>query len=649
MVPLCVTHARRALIGLALIGTCAITTSGALGATSLWTRTSNGLAGSDVGSYGISALPDGGAIVTGYAMGAGRDFGNGVSQTSADSGASHSAFTEKLAASGAVDWVRLSSSPNATYTQGSAVSAAADGTSVVTGYIDGNQIDLGDGVLHSGTGRYTYFIQKFAADGNVAWAHVASAPGGSAEAVGYGVATLSDGSTITTGYFQATAAEQLDLGDGTASVSASSGAAYSVFTQKRDSAGSVLWTRRSGGTGLQVLGKAVAVLPDGSSIVTSVFGGSGTDFGDGAPRTSANSGASNSVATFKLAPNGTVVWVRTSSAPSASNAEGLGVSAQADGTAVVAGKFTGVGVDLGDGIARTSAQGGTAASAFSMKLAADGTVVWVRTSPATSGGTSQAMAASAAPSGATIVTGDFSGSNVDLGDGVARTSGSSGADSTNFVQRVASDGTVAWTRVGAGPGTSGASAVSARDDGNILVSGWFMGAANDLGSGVPQASAASGTQNSTYTEKIFDATSPTPPAPSDPGGTGASTPTASPTPTQGPAATAPGRLQLSASRTRGRRVLTSGVVPDRATRVVQIATGGGSSMARLAFGAHANARVLTSCPIRTSGTQRVFTCNARLGAGRWTLTTQARAGSTVVAQVRTSVTVRATLRGAVTG
>jgi hypothetical protein len=253
------------------------------------------------------------------------------------------------------------------------------------------------------------------------------------------------------------------------------------------------------------------------------------------------------------------------------------------------------------------------------------------------------MAASAASSGATIVTGDFSGTNVDLGDGVARTSGSSGADSTNFMQRVASDGAVAWTRVGAGPGTSGASAVSARDDGNILVSGWFAGAANDLGSGVPQTSANNGTQSSTYTEKIFDATSPTPPAPSDPAGTGASTPT------QAPAATAPGRLQLSASRTRGRRVLTSGVVPDGATRVVQIATGGSSSMARLAFGAHANARVVTSCSIRTSGTQRVFTCNARLGAGRWTLTTQARAGSTVVAQVRTSVTVRAMLRGAVTG
>ena len=648
-------RARRAVAGMTFVGVCALTTSGALGVTSLWTRASDGASGSDVGTYGISALPDGGAIVTGYAAGTGLDFGNGSLKTSADSGSSYSAFTEKLSASGTPDWVRLSTSANSSYAQGSAVSAAADGSSVMTGYIYGNNIDLGDGVLRSGTGRYTYFIEKFAADGTVVWAHSATGSGGSgaAEAVGFGTATLGDGSTITTGYFQGTAAQGLDLGDGQVSVSGSAGAAYSVFTQKRDSGGAVLWTRRSGGTGSQVLGKAIAALPDGSSIVTGVFQGSGTDFGDGAPRTSANGGASNSLAVFRLAPDGTVAWVRTSDSPSASETWGQGVSAQADGTSVVAGRFTGVGVDLGDGVARTSAQAGVAASAFSMKLAADGTVVWVRTSQAPSGGTSEALAASPASSGATIVAGDFTGTNVDLGDGVSRTSGGAGLDTTNFVQRVAADGSVVWTRVGAGPSASATSAVSALSDGNIFVSGWFLGVANDLGGGTPSSSADAGASWSMFAEKVFDSTSPDPVTPPDSGSSGGGSSSAtvpSPVPPgQTAGAATPARLRTSPSRARGRRVLTSGVVPDGATRVIQIATGGSTAMARMAFGAHANARVVTSCPIRTSGAQRVFTCTAHLGAGRWTLTTQARAGSVVLAQSSTRVVVRAPLRRVVTG
>ena len=73
---------------------------------------------------------------------------------------------------------------------------------------------------------------------------------------------------------------------------------------------------------------------------------------------------------------------------------------------------------------------------------------------------------------------------------------------------------------------------------------------------------------------------------------------------------------------------TAGVVPKGATRVVQIATG-----------AHATARVTTTCTIRTKGSVRTYTCRTRLGAGKWTLTTQAKAGATVIAQSVKRVTV----------
>jgi hypothetical protein len=100
---------------------------------------------------------------------------------------------------------------------------------------------------------------------------------------------------------------------------------------------------------------------------------------------------------------------------------------------------------------------------------------------------------------------------------------------------------------------------------------------------------------------------------------------------------------------RGGGCTTTGTVPDGATRVVQIATGGDSQMAQMAFGARATARITNNCKITTKGTTRTYTCKAHLGAGTWTLTTQAKAGATVIAQSVKHVRVRAAKRTAVTG
>ncbi len=64
----------------------------------------------------------------------------------------------------------------------------------------------------------------------------------------------------------------------------------------------------------------------------------------------------------------------------------------------------------------------------------------------------------------------------------------------------------------------------------------------------------------------------------------------------------------------------TGTLPQGATRVVQIAR------------RQTNAtRARAKCSITARGRSRDFTCTVRLGAGRWTLTTQALRGSTVVA------------------
>lgn len=95
--------------------------------------------------------------------------------------------------------------------------------------------------------------------------------------------------------------------------------------------------------------------------------------------------------------------------------------------------------------------------------------------------------------------------------------------------------------------------------------------------------------------------------------------------------------------------VTTGTVPSGATSVVQIATGGAASMSRLGLGRWANARVVTRCPITAHGATRTFTCTTKLGPGRWTLSTQARNGATVVASSVRRVVVKAAKPAAVTG
>jgi hypothetical protein len=69
----------------------------------------------------------------------------------------------------------------------------------------------------------------------------------------------------------------------------------------------------------------------------------------------------------------------------------------------------------------------------------------------------------------------------------------------------------------------------------------------------------------------------------------------------------------------------------------------------MASGTRSTVRVATRCPITSKGVARTYTCSARLATGTWALTTQARAGSTVVAQVVAHARMKATNRTAVTG
>lgn len=132
----------------------------------------------------------------------------------------------------------------------------------------------------------------------------------------------------------------------------------------------------------------------------------------------------------------------------------------------------------------------------------------------------------------------------------------------------------------------------------------------------------------------------------------APTPTASgggqgtPTPPNRSPAGPPAPLRQTAPRQTGDAVVTTGLVPDSATSVMQVATRGARQAEHRSS---ATTRVTTRCAITASGSRRTFRCTTRLPAGRWTLTTQAMAGSTVVAQSVRAVRMGVTRPVAVAG
>ena len=151
------------------------------------------------------------------------------------------------------------------------------------------------------------------------------------------------------------------------------------------------------------------------------------------------------------------------------------------------------------------------------------------------------------------------------------------------------------------------------------------------------------------------AVTPTAPAPApSPAAEPASGGTASAQPLSGAPATdratpgTPPALVMRTPAQRGGQVVTTGRVPDGATSVVQVARTGAAALSRVA-GLGVNARVITKCSITTRGSKRVFACRARLSAGTWVITTQARNDTGVVASKVHRVVVRAMTRTAVTG
>ena len=150
-----------------------------------------------------------------------------------------------------------------------------DGASVVTGSFLGTAI-FGEGEANeTELGDLDIFVARYDSDGSLAWAKRA---GGAMRDVGRDIASMADGSCVVTGRFGGGATfGPGELGETTL---LSGGALDAVIAQYAPS-GELQWATHASGPG-NVLGEAVASLPDGSILLAGFFVDTATFF-EGTP------------------------------------------------------------------------------------------------------------------------------------------------------------------------------------------------------------------------------------------------------------------------------------------------------------------------------------------------------------------------------
>jgi len=358
--------------------------------TQLWSRTSNGTGVAEV--YGLAHDAAGNVMVAGRIVGT-VDLGGGP----LTSAGGPDIFVAKYSGvDGSHLWSRRFGGPQSDIAYGVAVDDGGD--VVVTGFFQG-AADLGGGAVHSILGGLDTFVAKYAgADGRYLWSRDL---GGGGDDIGYAVAADGSGGVFVTGFFMGR------MVFGTTILITTAGS-NNVFVAKLDATtGARVWARGYGSAANE-RGYGIAVDRSGDLLVTGFFQGS-VDFGGG-PLTSL--GGSDVFVAKYAGGTGAHVWSR--SAGGASEDYAYGVAADANGDAVITGRFKGT-VDFGNG-PLTAAD----ADVFVAKYAgATGASLWSRGYGGPGADVGYAVAADATR---IVVTGAFE-SAADFGGTVLRSAG----------------------------------------------------------------------------------------------------------------------------------------------------------------------------------------------------------------------------------
>ena len=217
-------------------------------------------------AFGLAVSPDGTIAVVGFFAGT-ATFGPGEPQaTTLVSAGADDVFLARYATDGTLLGAHRAGGPN--FDQGIAVAAAADGTFLITGTVEGDATfgpgEAGEVTLTSDSLSTDLFLARYRADGTLAWVrHTA----GTGDEVPSAVAITADGGGFVAGRV---AGGGSIFGPGEAAATTVAGDASDAFVARYAADGAFVRVRRVVGPGRdEALG--VAVAPDGHGLVSGSF------------------------------------------------------------------------------------------------------------------------------------------------------------------------------------------------------------------------------------------------------------------------------------------------------------------------------------------------------------------------------------------
>ena len=245
-----------------------------------WAKCAGG--SSDEGGGGITTLSDNSTVVTGSIFSV-ATFGPGeINQTILTSAGADDIFVARYNPNGTLAWARRAGGTGDDY--GGGITTLSDDSTIATGQFTGSAT-FGPGepnqtVLYSaGSDDIDLFIARYNPDGTLAWAKRAGGVGEPSDFdEGSGITTLSDNSTVVTGYFGSSATFGPSEPNQTVLISAGY---EDIFIARYNPNGTLAWAKRAGGSNDDWNG-GITTLLDNSTVVSGGFSGSAT-FGPGEP------------------------------------------------------------------------------------------------------------------------------------------------------------------------------------------------------------------------------------------------------------------------------------------------------------------------------------------------------------------------------
>jgi uncharacterized delta-60 repeat protein len=366
-----------------------------------WAKCAGGM-GMDKG-LGITTLLDNSIVVIGSfggSYGGIATFGSGEpNETILTSAGDYDIFIAWYNPDGTLAWVKRAGGTSSDL--GFGITTLSDNSTVVTGNFFGSATfglgEINQTVLTSSVSGANIFIARYNPDGTLAWAKSA---GGTTGDRGYGITSLSDNSTVVTGWFQESAT--FGPGETNQTVLISVGN-KDIFIARYNPDGTLAWAKHAGGSEYNE-GHGITTLSDNSTVVTGWFEGSAT-FGEGEPNQTVltSDGMWRNIFIVRYNPNGTLSWAKRAGGPVSDY--GFGITSLSDNSVAITGGFIGSATFGSDEINETVLTSLGEADIFIARYNPDGTLAWVKRA----GGSSSEFGCgiTTLSDNTTVVTGDF--------------------------------------------------------------------------------------------------------------------------------------------------------------------------------------------------------------------------------------------------